>query len=178
MLRLAAAEPKPVLGSALDAKTLAARTTNVWYRWNGCSFVQQEFAGDKVVALMLKPVTEGAPDATAPSHGFDAKEYGTNAPMLHVTTQSAASSVANVTFFYRYSADNAPWGGWRQYGASDTVAPFATSFNFPNGVGYCEFYSVGGRRSRQCGKCARVCTNGGALSCPGGHGTSGNVPER
>jgi MYXO-CTERM domain-containing protein len=50
--------------------------------------------------------------------------------------------VANVKFFYRYSADNATWGAWTQTGATDTAAPYSSAFNFSDGNGYYEFYSV------------------------------------
>ena len=133
---------QPTIGGILDTKTLAASTTNVLYSWNVGSFVQNEFAGDKTVSLLVKPVIEGSADATAPSYGFDAKEFGSNGPVLVVTTNTTASSVGNVKFFYRYSADNAAWGAWTQTGATDAVAPYSTAFSFPNGFGYYEFYSV------------------------------------
>ena len=133
---------QPALGSVLDTQTLASGTTNVWYGWNVTAFAQSQFSGDKTVSVLLKAVTEGSSDATAPSYGFDAKEYGSNAPVLVVTTQATASLVANVKFYYRYSADNAIWGAWTQTGATDTAAPYSTSFNFPSGSGYYEFYSV------------------------------------
>jgi 2',3'-cyclic-nucleotide 2'-phosphodiesterase (5'-nucleotidase family) len=133
---------QPALGSVLDTQTLSAGTTNVWYNFNVTSFVQGQFAGDKTASLLLKPVTEGSADATAPSYGFDAKEYGSNVPVLVVTTSATATSVANVKFYYRYSADNTTWGAWTQTGATDTAAPYTSSFNFPSGTGYYEFYSV------------------------------------
>jgi 2',3'-cyclic-nucleotide 2'-phosphodiesterase (5'-nucleotidase family) len=133
---------QPTLGSVLATQTLATGTTSVWYNWDATSFVQSEFNGDKTASLMLKPVTEGSADATAPSYGFDAKEYGSNAPMLVVTTSATASSVSNVKFFYRYSSDNTSWGAWTQTGSTDTAAPYNASFSFPNGTGYYEFYSV------------------------------------
>ena len=132
---------QPAYGSVMDSQTLAAGTTNLWYNWNVNSFIQQEFAGDKLVSLVVKPVTEGSADTTAPSYGFDAREYGSNVPLLQVTTQTAATSVGNVSFYYRFSADNSTWGTWTQV-AADTTAPFTADFNFPNGYGYYEFYSV------------------------------------
>jgi 2',3'-cyclic-nucleotide 2'-phosphodiesterase (5'-nucleotidase family) len=133
---------QPLFGSALATQTLASGATNLWYSWDVTSFVQGEFAGDKLVSLALKAVTESSTDATAPGYGFDTKEYGSNAPVLHVTTQASASAVASVSFFYRYSADNTNWGAWTQTGSALTVAPYGISFNFPSGVGYYEFYSV------------------------------------
>jgi hypothetical protein len=54
----------------------------------------------------------------------------------------AATSVANVTYFYRFSNDNVTWGAWTQWGSPATTAPFSTAFSFPAGYGYYEFYSV------------------------------------
>jgi MYXO-CTERM domain-containing protein len=133
---------QPSFGNVLATQSLLTGTTNVWYNFDVGAFVQQEYAGDKTVSLLLKPVTEGSADATAPAYGFDAKEYGSNGPMLVVTTSANASSVANVKFFYRYSSDNATWSAWTQTGATDTAAPYSSAFNFPNGIGYYEFYSV------------------------------------
>src|SRR5262249_46149350 len=125
---------QPAFGGVLDTQTLASGTTNVWYSWNVTAFVQSQFGGDNIVSLLVKPVDEGL--AGGPSYGFDAKEFGSNAPVLQVTTQATASSVANVRFFYRYSTDNATWGAWTQTGATDTTAPYSVGFTFPNGFGY------------------------------------------
>lgn len=133
---------QPASGSVLDTQTLAASTFNIWYNWDVGTFVQQEFAGDQLVSLELKAVTEDSTDATPPSYAFDAREYGTNAPVLQVTTQTAATSVGNVRFYYRYSADNASWGTWTEVGTADTTPPYTSSFAFPDGYGYYEFYSV------------------------------------
>src|SRR5262249_5235509 len=42
---------------------------------------------------------------------------------------------------YRYSADGITWGAWTSAG-TDTAAPYATTFTYPQGFGYYEFYSV------------------------------------
>jgi hypothetical protein len=131
---------QPAFGSVIDTQTLAAGVTNVWYGWNVTPFVQGQFAGDKVVSLAVKAVDEAL--AGGPSYGFDSKEYGSNAPVLQVTTQATASSVANLKYYYRYSSDNSSWGSWAQTGGSLTVAPYSNNFSFPNGPGYYEFYSV------------------------------------
>ena len=91
------------------------------------------------LALLLKPVTEGLSSTT--SYGFDAKEFGSNAPILKITVQTAATSVSNVQFFYRYSADNATWTSWTAVG-NGASAPYTSAFSYPNGYGYYEFYSV------------------------------------
>ncbi|HIJ88655.1 MAG TPA: DNRLRE domain-containing protein [Desulfuromonadales bacterium] len=132
---------QPVPGAVLDTVTLAAGAINNWYSWNVTPFVQGEFAGDKTVSLMLKPVTEGSTDATAPSYAFDAREYGSNAPLLLVSTGTTAATITQVQYFYRYSANNTTWGTWSPAGTA-TFAPYTLSFAFPNGEGYYEFYSI------------------------------------
>lgn len=133
---------QPTYGTALDTKTLTAGTTSLWYNWDVTSFAQSEFAGDKLVSLVAKPVTEGSTDSTAPSYAFDSKEYGSTAPVLKVTTQASGSgvAVAQVQYFYRYSSDNTTWGAWTA-GDIATAAPYAVNFTFPQGYGYYEFYT-------------------------------------
>ncbi len=132
---------QPALGSVLDTKTLAAGAINNWYSWNVTSFVQGQFTGDKKVSLAVKAATEGSADATAPSYGFDAKEYGSNAPLLQVSTGATAATITQVQYFYRFSANNTTWGSWSSAGTA-TVAPYTFSFAFPSGEGYYEFYSI------------------------------------
>jgi 2',3'-cyclic-nucleotide 2'-phosphodiesterase (5'-nucleotidase family) len=132
---------QPALGSVLDTVTLAAGAINNWYNWNVTSFVQGQFAGDKTVSLAVKAATEGSADAIAPSYGFDAREYGSNAPVLQVSTGASASTITQVQYFYRYSSNNSSWGAWSSAGTA-TVAPYTFSFAFPSGEGYYEFYSI------------------------------------
>ena len=132
---------QPVLGAVLDTVTLAAGAINNWYSWNVTPFVQSEFTGDKTVSLLLKPVAEGSVDATAPSYAFDAREYGSNAPLLQVSTGATAATITQVQYFYRYSANNSTWGTWSPAGTA-AVAPYTLSFAFPSGQGYYEFYSI------------------------------------
>jgi 2',3'-cyclic-nucleotide 2'-phosphodiesterase (5'-nucleotidase family) len=130
---------QPAFGSPLDTVTFASGATNLWYSWNVGSFVQQKLAGNKLVSLVVKPVNEGSPDAIAPAYRFDAKEFGSNAPVLQLQMQTP---VASVQFFYRYSTDNAIWGAWTSAATPDTTAPYTNAFAFPNGPGYYEFYSI------------------------------------
>jgi len=132
---------QPAFGASLSSQTLVSGTSNVWYNWDVTSFVQSKLSGNKLVSLVVKPATEDSGDATAPSYGFDAKEYGSNAPVLQITTQSGVSSIALVQYFYRFSSDNATWGSWTSY-ATVMTAPYTTSFSYPQGYGYYEFYSI------------------------------------
>jgi hypothetical protein len=56
-------------------------------------------------------------------------------------TAYSGATVANVTLFYRFSANNVSWGSWTSYG-TDGTAPWSWSFAWPAGQGYYQFYSV------------------------------------
>ncbi|HEY4744021.1 MAG TPA: DNRLRE domain-containing protein, partial [Desulfuromonadaceae bacterium] len=131
---------QPLFGAPLATQTLASGSANLWYNWDVTPFVLGKWGGTKLVSLVVKAVTEDSPDTTPPSYAFDSKEYGSNAPVLRVTTQAAGSSVAQVQFFYRYSADNTTWGPWTPV-ATATAAPYTAQFSYPQGTGYYEFYS-------------------------------------
>ena len=48
-----------------------------------------------------------------------------------------------VELWYRSRArTNQPWGSWTQWPLPDTTGPYSFGFNFPNGKGYYEFYSI------------------------------------
>ncbi len=131
---------QPAIGALLDTQTLASGVINTYYSWNVTSFVQSQLSGDKTVSLMVKAADESQSNAS--SYGFDAREFGSNAPILSVTTQATSASVANVSLFYRYSADQATYTAWTAVGAPLTAPPYTAGFTFPNGFGYYEFYSV------------------------------------
>jgi len=137
---------QPAFGSALQTQTLSSTSANNWLNWDVTGFTQTKFGGNKLVSLVIKPVTEDSTDATSPGYKFDAKEYnsGSNAPYLTVTTPATNNTVtiASVRFFYRYSVDNSTWGSWLDTGLAATTAPYTTSFTYPNGDGYYQFYSV------------------------------------
>jgi 2',3'-cyclic-nucleotide 2'-phosphodiesterase / 3'-nucleotidase / 5'-nucleotidase len=132
---------QPTFGVTLDTEVFDAGATNLLYSFDVTSFATQEFAGDKTASFVAKPVTENT--ATALTFKVDSREFGSNAPVLQITTAAAGgvATVAQVQFYYRYSANNTTWGAWTAYGAADTVAPYTSNFTFPNGVGYYEFYT-------------------------------------
>jgi hypothetical protein len=132
---------QPAFGAVLDTQTLASGAVNLWYNWDVTPFVQQKLGGNKLVSLVVKPVAEGSTDTTGPSYAFDAKEFGSNAPVLQVATGSSGATVGDLRYFYRYAPDNATWGSWTQVSAPVTTAPYSTAFGF-NGYGYYEFYSI------------------------------------
>jgi 2',3'-cyclic-nucleotide 2'-phosphodiesterase (5'-nucleotidase family) len=133
---------QPTFGGVLATQTLAATSANLWYSWDVSAFVAQKWAANKLVSLVVKPSAEGSSASTAPSYGFDAKEYGSNAPMLTVRTQPAPGvAVGGVDMYYRYSVDGVTWSDWT-LAASCASAPCTPTFAFPDGYGYYEFYSA------------------------------------
>ena len=130
---------QPAFGSAIDTQTFAAGATNIYYNWNVGSFVQAKAAGNQLVSLVVKAVTEGSTDATSPSYAFDTREFGSTGPILLVQAQG---TVASVQYYVRFSTDNSNWSAYAAAGAPLTAAPYALAYNFPNGNGYYQFYSV------------------------------------
>ncbi len=66
----------------------------------------------------------------------------------YTITVTGASGLDNVTLYYRYSTDNSSWGtnvSWDNNSNPDTESPWEWSFNFSNGTGYYEFYSIGNK---------------------------------
>lgn len=133
---------QPAFGTALATTTLAAGSIGVWYNWDVTGHLQEKLsAGATSLSLMVKPETEGA--ATAQTWGFESKEYSSGQPVLEIEYTSApvAATVTSVAYFYRYSTDNSSWGSWQQFDQSSS-APWTVSFNYPQGGGYYEFYSI------------------------------------
>jgi len=67
------------------------------------------------------------------------KSYPLN---IEITADDVGSGVQNVTLWYRYSWDNEIWGDWTVFDL-DSESPWSISFDFPDGEGYYEFYSIG-----------------------------------
>ena len=135
---------QPAGASLLDSVTLSASGEYVWYDWDVTSFAAAENTGDGLLSLMLKPHDEDA--ATENSFSFDAKEYsnGSLGPFLQIEFSGAAAiggTVTELEFFYRYSADGNGWSDWTSAG-SCTDAPWEIDFDFANGEGMYEFYTV------------------------------------
>ncbi len=131
---------QPAIGSVLVTQTLTSGTVNLWYDWDVTAYVQQELQGDKRASFVLKAQTEDL--ASSPSYAFDAKEYGSNTPVLTITTAPTNATVASVQYYYRYSTDGTNWGNWTATATTPpTSAPYSDQFALPNGYGYYEFYS-------------------------------------
>jgi 2',3'-cyclic-nucleotide 2'-phosphodiesterase (5'-nucleotidase family) len=137
---------QPGYGAALDTVTLVSGQTGVWYQWDVTNYVVGEAAGDQLVSLLVKAVSEN--NATDQTYTFDSKEYsgGTLAPVLEIEWESGGTTTpvpTQVEFFYRYAPDGLAWTEWISIG-TDTIATdgWQRSFTYLDGQGSYEFYSV------------------------------------
>ena len=81
-------------------------------------------------------------DTTPPTSSVDTlSKYWYNTSIVITATANDNYHIANVTLWYRYSNDNATWGSWTYFG-KDATPPYSWNFNFPNGEGYYEFYTI------------------------------------
>jgi hypothetical protein len=83
-------------------------------------------------------------DNSAPSSSVNAiiPYWTTIRPItITVTASDTLSGVKNVTLYYRFSSNNASWGGWVSSGV-DNASPWSWSFTFSNGSGYYQFFSI------------------------------------
>jgi len=60
---------------------------------------------------------------------------------ITATSTDSLSGTSKLQLYYRYSSDNSTWSEWRLYG-TDTSPPWEWTFDFPDGGGYYEFYSI------------------------------------
>lgn len=81
-------------------------------------------------------------DTTSPTSSVDTiYPYWHNSSVLIKATASDNYAVANVTLYYRFSSDNSSWNTWQAFEKDETL-PWQWNFNFPDGEGYYEFYSI------------------------------------
>jgi hypothetical protein len=83
-------------------------------------------------------------DATGPVSNVEVIDtYWRTSPLLiiNATASETVSTIDNVTLWYRHSTNNASWGSWISFSA-DASAPYSWTFNFPNGEGFYEFFSI------------------------------------
>ncbi|MDI6917106.1 MAG: DUF835 domain-containing protein [Thermoplasmatales archaeon] len=96
---------------------------------------------------------ESAPETADASCGYDSTppsssvspfvKYWFNQTSVNVgaLATDATSGVKNVTLWYRYSSNNISWGDWTLFG-TDTSPSWEWSFDWPNGTGHYQFYSI------------------------------------
>lgn len=123
--------------TVLDTQSISAAGT--WYTWNLGSYAN----GRTAVSLVAKPATESA-DPASTAYAFDAREYGSYTPALEVDYAAplSSASVVSVQFFYRFAADGLAWGAWTPIGTDATPGAWDMGFDFPQGAGHYQFYSV------------------------------------
>jgi hypothetical protein len=85
-------------------------------------------------------------DTIAPTSYLEAlTDYWYSTAPIDIFAQSSDSGigVSDVTLWYRYSVDNGttPWTGWTSIGV-DSSEPWTFTFNFNDGDGYYEFFSI------------------------------------
>ncbi len=82
-------------------------------------------------------------DITTPNSTVMINSYWTNTPIqINVTHDDGDDSyITNITLFYIFSLDNGSFGSWTEFG-TDFQSPWNFTFDFPDGEGYYEFYSI------------------------------------
>ncbi|MCK5458520.1 MAG: PQQ-like beta-propeller repeat protein, partial [Thermoplasmatales archaeon] len=65
-----------------------------------------------------------------------------NATASDPSGDDAASGIASVSLYYRYSDDNTSWSDWTEFGDTATSAPFTWDFTDVKHGGYYELYSI------------------------------------
>ncbi|MEI7731508.1 MAG: DNRLRE domain-containing protein, partial [Verrucomicrobiota bacterium] len=125
----------------LDTVTIPNNGTSAYYTWDVTPFIQSRYTNDKLASLVIKADVEGSPVTT--TYAFESREWQSAAwgPFLDVDFPSVAVTITNLQFVYRYSADNSSWSAWTPF-QTNTAAPWAVTFTYPNGPGYYQFYSV------------------------------------
>jgi len=83
---------QPSFELELDAITLIVGQTYVWREWNVTSFVQNQWAGDKIVTFVIKPTVEDS--TTTKTYSFNSKEYTGNYPVLRIDHTGAGGNEA------------------------------------------------------------------------------------
>ena len=86
-------------------------------------------------------------DTTPPSSSVSQiSPYWRNTNVTLGLNATDDTTLSNITLYYRFSTDNSTWSAWTQYGspisASGTSWTGTTTFTFPDGDGYYEFYTI------------------------------------
>ena len=117
-------------GNSLALDPLEA--PNILYTWNDGT------------DLWVKHAWQVWPDTVPPSShvlAFDSY-WGNRSPVeVRASATDPGGGVANVTLWYRFSADNATWTSWTTFGTLPT-SPWTWSFSFPSGEGHYAFYTT------------------------------------
>jgi len=60
---------------------------------------------------------------------------------ISIYSGGSLAPVKDVTLWYRHSADNTSWSGWKYFG-KDTTTPYSFNFGGPEGSAHYQFYSI------------------------------------
>jgi hypothetical protein len=81
-------------------------------------------------------------DTVAPSSSVGAlTTYWSRQNTFNAIASDLTSDISRVELFYKFSHDNSTWFSWNSSG-NDTSAPWSWIFNYPDGDGYYQFYSI------------------------------------
>jgi hypothetical protein len=83
-------------------------------------------------------------DSTGPTSGLDliATYWHSTSPIvINATASDNLIGVQNIELWYRNSSDNSTWSVWTLF-AVDMALPWSWDFDFPDGDGYYEFFSI------------------------------------
>lgn len=82
-------------------------------------------------------------DSTLPESGISpfSEYWASSSPMTVLAIGNSTISIANISLWYRFSPDNATWGSWTSFG-TDSATPWSWDFDFQEGDGYYEFYTI------------------------------------
>ncbi|UCE80684.1 MAG: PKD domain-containing protein [Methanobacteriota archaeon] len=99
--------------------------------------------GDETVSHTWSVEVEEGDDVPPSSCVTAPISYWTVSAPMTVSAEASDDSgtVSEVSLWYRHSIDNSTWGAWTEFG-TDSVSPWEWSFDFPEGNGYYEFYSI------------------------------------
>lgn len=94
-------------------------------------------AGNSAVRILTFTIDATPPDSSVvPISNY----WRTDAFSVEATVNDT-NGIENVTLWYRFSPDNAIWGPWKPF-RTDLFEPWWWNFNFPDGDGCYEFYSI------------------------------------
>jgi len=113
-------------------------TTN-WGEGNIIIIVQAvDISGNTRVATYSFIIDSTQPDSSInPVNGY----WYDFLPMIIVATANDTNGVASVILWYHFSVNNSTWGSWLPF-STDAASPWSWSFDFPDGQGYYEFYTI------------------------------------
>jgi beta propeller repeat protein len=99
--------------------------------------------GDNIESMKSVGEALAAYDSRAPQSHIDPLPYWKSSSPVVMTAYAGdeTSGLKEVSLYYRHSADNLTWPSYSLLG-TDSAVPWEWDFDFPNGDGYYEFYTI------------------------------------